>query len=106
MEWLRENLREPLTLSRMAEPVAMSTRTLTRRFLEQTGKSPLQWLGVTTGDCVRAGTPLGRASYASERHFGNPGFKAGESARSSRKGRYVGSLRLASHRTGSTCGAT
>jgi transcriptional regulator GlxA family with amidase domain len=46
LDQIKKNLHEPLTLSLLAERAAMSTRTLTRRFLEQTGTSPLQWLGI------------------------------------------------------------
>lgn len=44
MRWLREHLREPLTLSDIARHAAMSPRSLNRRFREQTGTTPLQWL--------------------------------------------------------------
>ncbi|MFI7067832.1 GlxA family transcriptional regulator [Kribbella sp. NPDC050124] len=44
MRWLRDHLGEPLTLSDIARQAAMSPRTLNRRFREQTGTTPLQWL--------------------------------------------------------------
>ncbi|WP_147916390.1 GlxA family transcriptional regulator [Ruania zhangjianzhongii] len=44
MEWLQLRLGEPLTLSDIARHAALSTRTLGRKFHEQTGTSPLQWL--------------------------------------------------------------
>ncbi|MFB7657615.1 MULTISPECIES: GlxA family transcriptional regulator [unclassified Streptomyces] len=44
LTWLRENLARDLTLADMAGHAGMSTRTLIRRFREQTGSTPLQWL--------------------------------------------------------------
>ncbi len=44
MDWLHANLHRPLTLEAMARQASMSVRTLTRRFHEQTGTSPWQWL--------------------------------------------------------------
>ncbi|MGF7237115.1 MAG: GlxA family transcriptional regulator [Frankia sp.] len=42
--WARDRLDEPLTLAGLAAHAHTSTRTLTRRFREETGLSPLQWL--------------------------------------------------------------
>jgi transcriptional regulator GlxA family with amidase domain len=44
LDWMRENAGRPLTLERIAARAAMSPRTLNRRFKEQTGTTPLQWL--------------------------------------------------------------
>ncbi|MFJ9784742.1 GlxA family transcriptional regulator [Amycolatopsis sp. NPDC101161] len=44
LAWLEENCASELTLSGVAAQVGMSTRTLNRRFREQTGTTPLQWL--------------------------------------------------------------
>jgi transcriptional regulator GlxA family with amidase domain len=44
LTWLTSNLDKPLSLNDIAEHAVMSTRTLSRRFLEQTGTTPLQWL--------------------------------------------------------------
>lgn len=44
MRWLRGRIGEPLTLSDIARHAAISPRTLNRRFREQTGSTPLQWL--------------------------------------------------------------
>lgn len=44
LEWLRANLAAPLTLEEIATHAGVSTRTLIRRFREQTGTTPLQWL--------------------------------------------------------------
>lgn len=42
--WALERLDRPLTLGELADHARTSTRTLTRRFREETGLSPLQWL--------------------------------------------------------------
>lgn len=44
LAWLADNLREPLTLARIAAHASMSTRSLTRHFRSQTGTTPMQWL--------------------------------------------------------------
>lgn len=44
LDWLRANLAMPLTLEDIAAHAGISTRTLIRRFREQTGTTPLQWL--------------------------------------------------------------
>lgn len=44
MRWLQDRIDEPLTLSDIARQAAVSPRTLNRRFREQTGVTPLQWL--------------------------------------------------------------
>ncbi|MFG3043619.1 GlxA family transcriptional regulator [Streptomyces sp. NPDC048202] len=44
LAWLRENLAGELTLTDIAEHAGTSTRTLIRRFRDQTGTTPLQWL--------------------------------------------------------------
>ncbi|WP_394824658.1 GlxA family transcriptional regulator [Pendulispora albinea] len=44
LRWLEENLHEPLAVEDMAGRAALSVRTLNRRFREQLGTTPLQWL--------------------------------------------------------------
>lgn len=44
LAWLRENLTRDLTLADIAKWAGTSTRTLIRRFRDQTGTTPLQWL--------------------------------------------------------------
>jgi transcriptional regulator GlxA family with amidase domain len=44
MRWIHVHLHQPITLERLAKRAAMSTRTLSRRFAEQTGTTPLQWI--------------------------------------------------------------
>jgi transcriptional regulator GlxA family with amidase domain len=43
-EWALSRLDSVLSLADLASYARMSTRTLTRRFREETGLSPLQWL--------------------------------------------------------------
>ncbi|MCP2262423.1 transcriptional regulator, AraC family with amidase-like domain [Streptoalloteichus tenebrarius] len=42
--WLETHLREPLTLGDIARHAGTSVRSLSRRFREQTGTTPLRWL--------------------------------------------------------------
>lgn len=42
--WMLRRLREPITVAMMARHAGMSTRTFARRFAEETGTTPLQWL--------------------------------------------------------------
>jgi transcriptional regulator GlxA family with amidase domain len=44
LEWIGENLHRPLDAETLAARACVSARTLTRRFREQTGTTPLQWL--------------------------------------------------------------
>jgi transcriptional regulator GlxA family with amidase domain len=44
LRWLQDNAGQPLTLDDIAAHAGLSPRTLNRRFREQTGTSPLQWL--------------------------------------------------------------
>jgi len=44
LRWLSDNTARELTLADIAVRAGMSTRTLNRRFREQTGTTPLQWL--------------------------------------------------------------
>ena len=44
LQWMGQHLHERLTLAAMARRCHVSERTLGRRFLEQTGTTPLQWL--------------------------------------------------------------
>ena len=44
LEWMRREAGTPLTLADIARHANLSTRTLSRRFREQTGLSPLLWL--------------------------------------------------------------
>ena len=42
--WMENNLRQNLSLSAVARYARMSTRTLSRRFAEQVGETPAQWI--------------------------------------------------------------
>ncbi|MFF1510386.1 GlxA family transcriptional regulator [Streptomyces sp. NPDC058326] len=42
--WALEHLAEPLTLTRLAEHARMSLRSFTRRFRDEAGMTPVQWL--------------------------------------------------------------
>jgi transcriptional regulator GlxA family with amidase domain len=44
LRWMEDNTAKDLTLADIATHAGMSTRTLNRRFREQTGTTPLQWL--------------------------------------------------------------
>ena len=44
LEWMRENAHRPLSVDMLARRAATSPRTFARRFREQTGTTPLQWL--------------------------------------------------------------
>ncbi|TNH30578.1 helix-turn-helix domain-containing protein [Micromonospora orduensis] len=44
LAWMRDNARHELTLADIAHHAGMSTRTLNRRFRDQTGTTPLRWL--------------------------------------------------------------
>ena len=44
LEWMQTHLSEPLTLSDIANAAHLSVRSLSRRFRDQLGLTPLQWL--------------------------------------------------------------
>ncbi|MFI9832244.1 GlxA family transcriptional regulator [Streptomyces sp. NPDC051913] len=44
LEWIEDHLAQEITLGAMATRSGMSERTFSRRFREQTGTTPLQWL--------------------------------------------------------------
>jgi transcriptional regulator GlxA family with amidase domain len=44
MAWAQRRLAEPLSVEALARRAAMSPRTFARRFREQTGTTPHQWL--------------------------------------------------------------
>ncbi|MFE7773555.1 GlxA family transcriptional regulator [Streptomyces sp. NPDC057445] len=44
LRWMEENASRELTLADIADHAGMSPRTINRRFREQTGTTPLQWL--------------------------------------------------------------
>jgi transcriptional regulator GlxA family with amidase domain len=44
LAWLTDNLHQPITLTDIAARAAMSTRSVSRHFRDQTGTTPIQWL--------------------------------------------------------------
>ncbi|RJQ76280.1 helix-turn-helix domain-containing protein [Pseudonocardiaceae bacterium YIM PH 21723] len=52
-DWALENLGEPLSLDLLAQRAGMSRRTFVRRFREEVGKSPGQWLLTQRVDLAR-----------------------------------------------------
>jgi transcriptional regulator GlxA family with amidase domain len=72
LRWLEEHLHEPLTLDQVARRAATSVRTLTRRFRDQTGTTPLQWL--LRARIERARTLLETTTHSVERIAANAGF--------------------------------
>ncbi|MHC9293014.1 GlxA family transcriptional regulator [Mycobacterium sp. LTG2003] len=54
LDWVSGRLDEPITLEDMANHLHMSSRTLTRRFVEQLGTSPGQWMLTQRINAARA----------------------------------------------------
>ncbi|MEV7724131.1 helix-turn-helix domain-containing protein [Streptomyces sp. NPDC087917] len=77
--WLLERLHEPLRLSDLARQEAMSVRTFTRRFREESGVSPGEWI---TGQRVeRARQLLERTDLPVEAVARRTGFGTAQSLR-------------------------
>ncbi|MEU1197272.1 helix-turn-helix domain-containing protein [Streptomyces sp. NPDC005813] len=72
LDWLEENAARDLTLEDIAAHAGMSTRTLNRRFREQTGTTPLQWLH--RARVRRAQYLLETTTYPVERIAAQAGF--------------------------------
>ncbi|MER6343249.1 GlxA family transcriptional regulator [Streptomyces sp. NPDC001595] len=72
LSWLEDNCHRDLSLDDIAAHAGMSTRTLNRRFREQTGTTPLQWLH--RARVRRAQYLLETTSYPVERIAGQCGF--------------------------------
>ncbi|WP_327429020.1 GlxA family transcriptional regulator [Streptomyces sp. NBC_01236] len=72
LAWLEENAGDDLTLEGIAAHAGMSTRTLNRRFREQTGTTPLQWLH--RARVRRAQYLLETTTYPVERIAAQAGF--------------------------------
>ncbi|MBX9398033.1 helix-turn-helix domain-containing protein [Streptomyces sp. TRM72054] len=72
LAWLEDNCDRDLTLDDIAGEAGMSTRTLNRRFREQTGTTPLQWLH--RARVRRAQYLLETTSYSVERIATQAGF--------------------------------
>ena len=72
--WLERNLKHDLSLSTIARYARMSTRTLGRRFHEQVGVTPAQWLArarVRRAQHLLETTPLSIERIAAESGFGS-----------------------------------
>ncbi|MFI9613686.1 GlxA family transcriptional regulator [Streptomyces sp. NPDC052023] len=72
LAWLEDHCDRDLTLDEVATRAGMSTRTLNRRFREQTGTTPLQWLH--RARVRRAQYLLETTSYPVERIAAQAGF--------------------------------
>ena len=44
LDWILEHLDEPHTVAALAKRASMSARTFARRFVEETGRTPMQWV--------------------------------------------------------------
>lgn len=72
LRWMEENAERDLTLDDVAAHAGMSSRTLNRRFREQTGTTPLQWLHLAR--VRRAQHLLENTDHAVERIAHQAGF--------------------------------
>lgn len=72
LQWIEENLGQDLTLSAMAAQGRLSERTFSRRFREQTGTTPLQWL--LRARVRRAQYLLETTDFGIDRIAGQAGF--------------------------------
>ncbi|WP_437317135.1 GlxA family transcriptional regulator [Sorangium sp. So ce385] len=74
LEWLEAHLHDELSLGDIARRAAMSVRSLSRHFKEQTGTTPLQWLlkaRVRRAQALLETTPLSIERVASGAGFGS-----------------------------------
>jgi transcriptional regulator GlxA family with amidase domain len=74
LKWLDENLHRHLTVADMAGRASTSLRTFSRRFREQTGTTPLQWL--STARVRRAQFLLETTQFGVERVATLAGFES------------------------------
>lgn len=68
-EWALHRLHEPLTIERLAAHARVSERTLSRRFVEETGYTPMRWVMRARLDLARElleGTELGVDAIATQ----------------------------------------
>jgi transcriptional regulator GlxA family with amidase domain len=72
LRWMADNVHRDLTLDDLARQAALSTRTLSRRFREQTGTTPLRWLN--TARLRRAQYLLETTGHPVEAVAGQVGF--------------------------------
>jgi len=79
LEWMTAHLQGDLELTTLARKAGMSTRTLCRRFREQTGTTPLRW--ILTARIARAQQLLESTSLSLEEIAGQVGFAAASTLR-------------------------
>jgi transcriptional regulator GlxA family with amidase domain len=75
LRWLDQNAHRELTLGQIAAQARLSVRTLNRRFREQTGTTPLQWLHrarLRRAQCLLETTSLPVERIAGQVGFGSP----------------------------------
>ncbi|WP_413043810.1 GlxA family transcriptional regulator [Pseudomonas sp. YJ42] len=75
LQWIDTQLVKTITVDDIAEFAAVSTRTLNRRFQEQLGVSPLQWViqsRVNRAQCLLESTDITIEHVAAEVGFGSP----------------------------------
>jgi transcriptional regulator GlxA family with amidase domain len=75
LHWLEDHCGRDLTVDEIAAQAGMSTRTLNRRFREQTGTTPLQWLHrarVRRAQHLLETTPYPVERIATQTGFGSP----------------------------------
>jgi transcriptional regulator GlxA family with amidase domain len=75
LRWLEEHCDRDLTLEEIAAQAGTSSRTLNRRFREQTGTTPLQWLHrarVRRAQYLLETTPYSVERIAAQAGFGSP----------------------------------
>ncbi|MFD1536350.1 GlxA family transcriptional regulator [Nonomuraea guangzhouensis] len=75
LSWVEDNLAEEVTLAAMAGRSGLSERTFSRRFREQTGTTPLQWLlraRVRRAQLLLETTDDGVERIAAQAGFGSP----------------------------------
>ncbi|MEU7582820.1 helix-turn-helix domain-containing protein [Streptomyces sp. NPDC041068] len=77
--WALRHLHEPVTLTEMASRASMSVRTFSRRFREETGLTPMQWLTQRRVD--RARELLESTDHTVDRVATEAGFGTGASLR-------------------------
>jgi transcriptional regulator GlxA family with amidase domain len=74
LQWIEQNLRKELSLPVIARRAAMSTRSLSRRFREQVGATPAQWISGARVRCAQRlleTTGLSVEDIAAEAGFGS-----------------------------------
>jgi transcriptional regulator GlxA family with amidase domain len=78
-EWALHRLGEPLTLEALASRAAVSPRTFSRRFLDETGYTPMQW--VMRARIDRARELLEQSELSVEQIAGDVGLGTGSNLR-------------------------